>query len=185
MSKIIIGLVSQQAGGKETAKDYLIKKYGASGHRFSTILRDVLNRLYLPISRENLQTLSLALRQTFGQDLLAKIIAQDVINDPHELVVVDGIRRLPDIAYLKDLPGFYLTKIVTDENIRYERLVKRNENAGDAEKTLKQFQADGQKEAELQIPTVMAEAKLAINNNGSLDELYAQWDAIIKQVKNL
>jgi len=183
MSKIIIGLVSQQAGGKETAKNYLIEKYGANGHRFSTILRDVLNRLYLPVSRENMQDLSLSLRQTFGQDLLAKIIAQDVMSDAHELVVVDGIRRLPDIAYLKDLPGFYLAKIETSENIRYERLVKRNENAGDAEKTLAEFQADGHKEAELQIPEVMATAELSVSNDGSLAEFYAQWDAILKQLK--
>lgn len=183
MAKIIIGLVSQLAGGKETAKKYLMEKYGATGHRFSSILRDVLNRLYLPISRENMQDLSLGLRETFGQDLLAKIIAQDVIQDQNELVVVDGIRRLPDIAYLKDLPGFYLLKIKTDEKLRYERLVKRNENADDAGKTMTEFLADGQKEAELQIPEVMGTATLSVDNNGSKNELYAQLDAIIKQLK--
>jgi dephospho-CoA kinase len=185
MAKIIIGLVSQLAGGKETTKNYLIEKYGATGHRFSTILREVLERLYLPVSRKNMQDLSLTLRQTFGQDLLAKIIVQDVMNDPNELVVVDGIRRLPDIAYLKDLPGFRLLRIETAEKIRYDRMVRRNENAGDADKTLAQFLADGQKEAELQIPEVMASAELSVKNNGSLTEFYVQLDAIIKQIKNL
>jgi dephospho-CoA kinase len=92
MPKIIIGLAGEIASGKDVTKKYLEINYGASCHRFSTILRDILNRLYLPIKRENMQDISTFLRQRFGEDLLAKIITEDVKNDPHEIVVVDGIR---------------------------------------------------------------------------------------------
>jgi dephospho-CoA kinase len=183
MKKTIIGLVGELASGKDVTKKYLEDHYGASCHRFSTILRDVLRRLYLPIVRENLQDLSTVLRQRFGEDLLAKIIAEDVKNDPHEIIVVDGIRRDADIAYLKTLPGFILLSLEVEAKTRYERLIKRQENADDASKTYEQFLADGKKEAELEIPSVMAKASYKLNNNGTLENLYQQIEKIIIELE--
>ena len=85
MKKTIIGLVGELASGKYVTKKYLAENYVASCHRFSSILRDVLSRLYLPIVRANLQKLSTALRQNFSEDIFAKIIAEDVKNDPMKL----------------------------------------------------------------------------------------------------
>jgi len=183
MKKTIIGLVGELASGKDVTKTYLEDHYGASCHRFSTILRDVLGRLYLPIVRENLQDLSTILRQRFGEDLLAKIIAEDVKNDPHEIIVVDGIRRDADIAYLKTLPGFILLSLEVEAKTRYERLIKRQENADDASKTYEQFIADGKKEAELEIPNVMAKANYKLDNNGPLENLYQQIEKIIIELE--
>ncbi len=180
MSKIILGFVGPLASGKEEAKKYLVTKYRAGAHRFSIILRDILNRLYLPISRENLQYLSLDLRNRFGSDTLARVIAEDVKNDDHEIVVIDGIRRSDDIVSLKDLPNFYLIAIDADPQIRYTRLKLRNENAGDDQKTFANFIADGQKEAELEISSVMKNSQYQINNDGSLEDLYQQIDRIIE-----
>jgi len=109
MSKII-GLVGQIACGKEVVKKYLAEKYKAQDCKFSTSLRDILMRLDLPVSRENMQKMSTILRAGFGEDLLAKVIAADASKLKSEIVVMDGIRRMADIKYLKDLPNFYLIK---------------------------------------------------------------------------
>lgn len=169
--------------GKDVCKTYVMKKYGASGHRYSTMLRDILNRLYLPITRENLQTLSLDLRTRFGSDTLARVIAEDVKQDPHEIIIVEGIRRLADMNNLKDIPGFFLVSLEAEVKTRFERLAKRGENADDSSKTFAEFVIDNQGEAEQEIPTVMAEAKYKINNNGTFAELYAQIDEIITDIK--
>jgi len=183
MSKIILGFVGPLASGKEEAKNYLTTKYQASTHRFSIMLRDILKRLYLPISRENMQNLSLSLRNLFGSDTLARVIAEDVKNDNHDIVVIDGIRRLDDIVSLKDLPNFHLIAIDADPQIRYTRMKLRNENVGDDQKDFTDFVADGQKEAELEIPTVMAAAKYQVNNDGNKEELYQQIEKIIGIIK--
>jgi len=183
MSKLIIGLVGEVASGKDVTKKYLEVNYGATCHRFSSILRDLLNRLYLPIVRENMQTMSTTLRQNFGEDLLAKIITEDVKNDPHEIVVVDGIRRAADMTYLQALPGFVLISIEVETRTRYERLIQRKENADDASKTYEQFLADGQRETELDIPKVMAQADYRLDNNGSLKDLYIQIEKIIIELE--
>ena len=67
--KIILGLVGSLASGKETTKKYLAENYKAEDCKFSSILRDVLNRLTVPVSRENMQNLSTILRANFGENL--------------------------------------------------------------------------------------------------------------------
>lgn len=182
MSKIIIGLVGQIACGKEAAKKYIAQKYNTKDCRFSTPLRDVVKRLDIPESRENLQKISTILRAGFGEDLLAKVIALDASKLDSDIVVIDGVRRMADIKYLKDLPNFYLIKVDADPKIRYERMKSRNENTGDSEKTFEQFIADQNNEADREIPVVMDFAKIGINNNGTLEELYSQTDKIIADI---
>jgi len=102
MSKIILGIASQIAAGKGMTTEYLTKNYRATSYRFSTILRDILDRLYLEHSRENLAKLSTILRKNFGENILAKVIYEDVKKDEQEIIVIDGVRRLEDIVCLKN-----------------------------------------------------------------------------------
>ncbi|MFA6306340.1 MAG: AAA family ATPase [Patescibacteria group bacterium] len=177
--KIILGFVGLLAAGKGTTVKYLKEKHGASPYRFSTMLRDVLKRLYIPDARENMQFISTALRQYFGEDIIAKVMASDVANDKNKIVAVDGVRRLVDIKYLAEMGNFKLVRIAADPKIRYQRIVLRKENPDDADKTFEQFLEDHNKEADAEIPMVMAKADLEINNNGSLEDLYKQIDQII------
>lgn len=183
MTKIILGFTGPMASGKGICKKYLEEKYGANSFRFSTVMRELLKRLNLEINRPNLVNISYCLRQTFGENLFAKVMAEDVKNSDKQLVVVDGIRRLADIEYLKKIPGFHLISIDADIKIRHERLVKRNENIGDTKKTLEQFARDHlEMETETSIPSVMAEAELSLNNDGDLDELHKQIDLIMDKL---
>ncbi len=180
MPKIILGFTGLIACGKGTATQYLKEKYGAETFRFSTMLRDVLDRLYLAHTRENMSGISTGLRNIFGQDLMAKVMSQDVENSQAELIVVDGIRRMDDIKYLRALPNFKLVAIVADMKIRYERLLTRGENSDDQNKTWEEFQADHQLETELTILDTMKAADIAINNDGSLENLQKQLDELVK-----
>ncbi len=181
--KIIIGLVGQIACGKGTVAEYLAEKHQGITYRFSTPLRDVLSRLYLEVNRENMQNISKALRQEFGNDLLAEVIAGDVKNEKSNLIVIDGIRRLDDIKYLKNFPEFKLVKVETDPKIRYERLTSRTENPGDTKKTYEQFLADEQQETELTIPEVMSQARFTLTNNSTLEDFRRQIEDLIKNLR--
>lgn len=180
MAKIILGLTGLMACGKGTATKYLVAKHKAKAFRFSTVFRDILDRLYLPQSRANMQRLSLALRQLFGQDLLAKTMATDIAKTKEKILVIDGVRRLEDIQYLRKMPNFKLVSLEMKEKLRYERLVSRGENADDKHKTWEQFLKDQQGETELTIPEVMKQADVVIDNNGSLEYLYKQLDQLVK-----
>lgn len=182
MSKIILGLVGPLASGKEATKEYILKKYKAQDCKFSTALRDVLDRVSVPNSRENLQRLSTILREEYGEDLLAKSIASDASHLNADIVVIDGVRRLSDIQYLNKLSHFILVKIDADPKKRYKRLVLRNENKGDDKKTFEQFLKDHESEADSLVPVVMRQAQKSIDNNGSFEDLYEQIDKLIKEL---
>ncbi len=183
MPKIIIGLVGPIASGKDVSKKYLEEKYNASSYKFSTVLRDMLKRLYLPVNRENMQDLSFDLRGRFGGDILAKVIAEDAKNDQKDIVIIDGVRRLDDIVHLSGLPEFKLISVDAKIDSRYERTKSRNENLGDDKKTFAEFLVDCNKEAELEIPKVMSAAHYQLQNDSSLEDLYVKIDEIISQIK--
>ena len=182
--RLIIGLTGLMSSGKGTAARFLTDKYGFTGFRFSTILRDLLDRLSLEQNRHNLQELSRILRQTYGDDVLAKALAGDVRRTANQNIVVDGIRRPLDIKYLKELPGFVLVAIEAADRLRYERLTKRGENSDDAATSWEDFLKAHQADAELTIPKVMAEAEYKIDNNGSLADLHRQLDELLVKLEH-
>lgn len=182
--KIILAFIGDLAAGKGTACAYLQKQYGFNSYRFSTVLRDVLRRIYVAETREHLQKLSTVLRENFGQDILSKTMIQDMTNDANAVVLVEGIRRESDIADLKNLPGFHLLYITADARVRHERSVKRNENPGDAAKTFDQFLRDEQAEADRTIKALGAQAEYVITNDADTDALYARLEEILNKIKN-
>jgi dephospho-CoA kinase len=183
-NKIVLGFVGDLAAGKGTICKYLKDKYGTESYRFSTMLRDILKRVYIENTRENLQQLSTILRANFGQDLMSKVIAEDVKNDPKEIVAVEGIRRPTDITYLEKNPGFHLIYITADPKVRWERLVKRKENPGDDKKTFEEFLKDEQAEADRMIKELGKKAEYTINNDGNFENFYKQMEDILKSVRN-
>ena len=181
MPKLILGIAGEMGSGKGTIAKHIIQQHKGTSHRFSTILRDVLDRLYLEQSRENIQILSMILRKNYSEDIMAKSMYHDVENDNHDVVVVDGVRRMADIAYLKELPHFKLIYVEADMQNRYERIVKRGENAGDSSKTLEEFKRDHEADSEIQILDLKNYANYVVNNDSIYADLYKQVDDIISQ----
>jgi dephospho-CoA kinase len=179
--KLIIGLAGQIASGKTTATDYLKEKYGASTYRFSNMLRDIADRMYIEKSRENLQKLSTVLRKNFDEELMARVMAEDVKNDNNNVIVVEGIRRPGDVVHLKDVPGFHLVHIFADVETSHKRIAQRNENIDDKGKSLEEFQKDLQGEAESKISEIGSTAKVQLDNNGTIEELHEQLDKLVEQ----
>jgi len=179
--KIILGFVGQIASGKGTAVEYLKTTFGASSYRFSGMLKDILKRLYLDLSRENYQTLSQALRENFGEDILARVMAEDVKNDTHDIIAIDGVRRPGDVSQLTKIPGFVLIHITADIGKRYERITQREEKVDDKTKTFEEFRTDHMREAEIKIEEIAAHAHETVDNNGTIEELYIQLDALVQR----
>lgn len=184
MNKIILGIIGQNGAGKTAVTEYLKKKYNAVSFRFSDPLKDILERLHLPDSRQNFQTLSTILRQNFSEDILSKIIAEDVRKVNDEIIITEGIRRPSDVVYLKELPDFHLIFLKADAEIRYERIKNRNEKSGDQSKTWKKFLLEENQESETQIRDIAKQADFTIDNNGSLKELYKQLDELVNKLND-
>ena len=179
--KCILVVAGGLGVGKGTATTYMKETYGATTLEFSGALRSVLARLYLPIDRTHMVSLSKGLRELFGNDILARVMAEDARTAETNLLVLDGARRLGDISHIKDDPRFRLAYIDADPAKRFERIVKRSQNEGDDKKTYDDFLKDLQAETELSIAALLPLAHVTWMNNGTQAEFFAQIDAFMKQ----
>lgn len=182
MNKVILGFVSKLAAGKTTVCKYLAEKHGADIFTFSTPLRDVLDRFNLPQNRQNMQAVSQGLREALGQDILAKVMADDSQKSTAGLVCVDGVRRPKDLEYLKKLDNFHLIFVDADQKLRWQRITTRGQNPGEDSWTFEEFKQRERAEAESLIDEVAREAKFKILNNGTVEELYEQIEKILKDL---
>lgn len=179
--KIVLGFVGLLASGKGAVAKYLEEKYSADTFRFSTMLRDLCDRIYIEQSRNNLIKMSEIIRSTFGEDTMAKVMAHDAKTAKENIIIVEGIRRMADIEYLSKLENFVLIEIFAKQETRYERLIKRGENADDNTKTYEQFLEDHKRSTEMSIPEVATHATEKIDNNGSIDDLHEQLDKLVEK----
>lgn len=180
MQKIIFGLAGEAASGKGTVSKYLQEKYGARAYRFSDFLRSTLDVWHLETNRENLAKLSLIMRQGFGEDVFSRALAKEISKSGSEVFVFDGIRRISDIDYLKDMEGFKFVYVETSLEKRYERIIKRGENSDETEKTFEEFKKDHELETEVGIKELKNNADIVIENNGTLEDLQKKIDELVK-----
>lgn len=177
----VLGLIGRIGSGKTAVSEYLQENYGAKEHRFSQILMDILDRLYLPHERANLQKLGKSLRAELGTDVIVNAFKQDLEKDTSEILIVDGIRYENEVELLKEKKGI-LIFVTASPEARYERAVKRGEK-GEAKITFEQFLESEKAETEKHIEAIKSSADYTIDNSGTLDELYKKVDGIIEALK--
>jgi len=187
----IIGLTGEPGAGKDIVSNYLVAKHGAINYRFSSILKSILDCLYLPQNRPNLSNLAVALRHKFGNAILADVLKRSILNDHPGLVVINGIRYIEEFQAFKNLTteknesahiSFSLWYITTDPEVRYARLKTRGEKDNETNLSWDEFVKENQLETEMWIKTIAKEANFIIRNDFALEAIYAQIDKNMKKL---
>jgi dephospho-CoA kinase len=177
-------LIGEQGSGKGTAAKYLVKKYHANLIRFSKVWDDILARLYIPNERVNIIALAEAIRGTFGEDILARIITKDIIKEKRRLNVVDGMRMPSEYPIFKKLPGFAMIHITAPMKERYQNIIHRGERANENKLSFAQFKkTELTASTEVHIPAIAKHADYRIENVGTKKDLYRKVDEIMKQIQ--
>lgn len=183
MKKIILAITGEISAGKGEMARYIEKKHKGLALTFSRPLRDVLDRLHLDQTRKNVQDISIALRQFFGENILSQTIVQDVKKSRKKLVAIDGMRRMADVKNLRKIGKLKIVYIEADPETRFKRLKKRGENVGDRSKSYKKFLSDHEKETEKTILALKKKSDFVIENNGTKKEFHKNIDRIIDKLK--
>jgi len=183
-SKKIIGLVGEQAGGKGTAANIIIKHFGGVRLTTSNILRRTLDDIYVESSRDNLINLALLLKKGFGEDVLMKAMLNDVEKQEAELIIVDGIRMPGDTEPFRKIYGndFKLIYVTAPQKLRYERSVGRGEKAGESTATFEEFASKEKLKTERYIKKVGKTADFRINNTGDAASLERKVKKAMKEI---
>ena len=169
---MVIALAGKKIAGKGTAADFLEKEYGAHKVRFSAILQDILERLHKDYTRGNLVKLGTALRELYGDDVLAQVLKSDIEKGTHEHTVIDGMRYQEEYNILRQLPDFKLVYVSTTIENRYERMQARGEKLDEAAMTFEEFNKRETDATEIQIEQLKSKADIVITNNEGFEEYY-------------
>jgi dephospho-CoA kinase len=179
---LIIGLVGRQGAGKGTTAKFISERYGAVLIKYSDILRAILDILAIDVTRENLVKLSETLRGSFGEDVFAFAVDKQVRKSGAPLVVVDGIRRVEDVAALESLPHFRLVAVTASARQRFDRMKQRGEKMREQDMTWDEFVMDEIAPTENSISAIAERAWKNIDNSGSPEDLSRQVDAIMTEL---
>ena len=126
--------------------------------------------------------LGIALRAKFGQDLLARVITQEVKASSQKTICLPNIRLNSDMIKIRKLKNFILISLETDPETRYRRIIKRAQNTDDKNKTWLEFLKDSKLSTETEIRKIAKTAKFKIDNNSNYKNLYAQIDDIMSKI---
>jgi len=182
--KLIIGLIGEMACGKGLITRYLAEKYDSATFKYSSFLRELLDSLNVEKSRKNLSIVGAELRKIFGNEVISRAVINSVIASDKNIIIIDGLRTKDDLESFQHLSNFILLAVEADPKIRYQRLVTRNENAGDAEKSFEEFMDDTRNGImEKEIVATMAEANEKVVNDTTVEDLNSQLDELMKKYK--
>jgi dephospho-CoA kinase len=169
MAPKIIGLVGRPGTGKDTFVSALASVTGQSVEKFSfsrILIDEYCKHLSIEPTHPNLQYIGDAIRPEWLHDR-----AREVINgSTAAYVVIPSIRRQADFDFIKSFPGANIIGIETDEKIAFERMKLRKEKPGEEFLTWEAYQALLGHAIDAEIPVLLQQADIRIQNNGSVDD---------------
>jgi len=175
--KKYIGLTGTNAAGKgETAAFF--QEHGFSYFSLSDQIRKELKKKGWEESRDNLIKTGNDLREKYGADILAKWIMREV----GEKAVIDSIRNVKEVEFLKTQQNFILIAIDAPVEIRYQRSKKRgrNESASSLEEFIrKETQELSGSETQQQLKKCMEMADFLIINDSTIEDLHRKLEKFL------
>lgn len=174
LNRTVVLLSGNIGSGKTTVASYLMEQ-GYFSVRYSEIIEELLDSQGKPITRSNLQKLGTKIHNEKGQRWLGASLKRKIGSCP--LVVIDGVRFLEDVSYMKEVygPACFHIHIDSDSYIRYERV------SGMDREDLSSEKAECSK-TEREINSLAAIADVLITNISTKAALFRQIDKALKGV---
>lgn len=169
---IKISLIGKMRSGKDTIGDYAVEKYGFTKFAFGDELKRYYHELFGETEtkpREGYQWFGQAMRQ-HEPDIWLRKCFDNIVKAQVKNVIITDTRQPNEVDRCK-CEGFITIKVHCDDELRLNRMQEKNDrfNIKDLEH-----------ETELHIDTF--EYEYLIVNNGSLEDIYKQFDEIMKEL---
>jgi len=173
------------AGKGECAK--VAKHLGYPVVSMGDIVREHVKSLSLEMTDENIGGTAHLERERHGYDIWAKSTVEkigDMKISGSQLLVIDGIRGDAEVAVFKDAfkQDFETVAVLMPDTKRFELIKLRKRS--DAPMTLAEFKARDAREAKWGIQRAIEDADYVIMNDGTLDDLNANFSDLLKIIIN-
>jgi dephospho-CoA kinase len=177
---MIIGITGTNGAGKGTVVDYLVEKKGFAHYSAREFLLQEIRRRGMPENRSSLRDVANDLRKDHGP----AYVIQKLYEEAEKVganAIIESVRTIGEAEFLESV-GAKLLAVDAERKTRYERIVKRAQ-VTDAV-TFEEFCIQEDREMnstepwDMNVFGVMKICDFRLENNGTLEELHAQIDAI-------
>ncbi len=173
-----IGITGTNAAGKGTAAKFFIRR-GYDYYSLSDELRAILKDQGIKITRDSLTFMGNDIRKEKGAGYLAERVIKKLKGE----AVIDSIRNEGEVEAMRKLGKFVLIAIDAPIETRFKRAQERQR--GEDHKSFEEFKEQEAEEmdgAQMQqhLGKLMDMADVTIQNDGSVDELYAKLEEVLK-----
>ena len=182
---MIIGLTGSYCSGKDTVADYIVNKYNFGHFSLSDEIRLLMKQANIEPTRENLISFGTNLRQTEGNDVLAKSVIKKF--EQGKNYCITSIRHTKEVEKFKTIKNFVLINVDAPQQIRFDRMQKRKRPGDPA--TLEKFIELEKKEAQSsgsgqQVALCCKMADIVfVNDTNNINQLYSNIDNLLNELK--
>ncbi len=181
---MIIGLAGSFAAGKGTVVDYLVDQKEFRHFSASGFITEEIVRRDMPVNRDSMIVVANDLRATHGPSYIIDSLYARAKEQGGD-VIIESLRAVAEVKRIQELGGVVLG-VDAEPVLRYERAVARQSlkdvvtfEEWKAQELAESNQDDDTKQ---NIFGSLALADYMIINNGTLDELHQQVDAVMAQI---
>lgn len=184
---MVIGITGSLGGGKGTVVDYLISKHGFAHYSSSGLLTEMLEERGEVVDRDGMNRIANELRAKNPAGVPAETFAKYEEEDGESDAIFESLHSVPEVEFIKSVGGVVIA-VTADSDIRYERILSRGSVKDNV--TKEQFIAQQEREEKgstdpnkSNIFDTIKAADFVIENNGTLEELQAKVDEILKNIE--
>jgi dephospho-CoA kinase len=180
--RIIICLTGMPGAGKSTIASSL-KEKGFPVITMGDVVREEANRQNLEPTDYNLGSLMLKLRRDLGPGAIAHLILRKMERDYNnniDVIIIDGIRSMPEVEVLKSIGYVKLLAIHASTNTRFTYTKERARP--DCPSSIQDFVVRDKRELTVGISEAIALADETLSNNDlTIEELKEKGFEIIQK----
>jgi dephospho-CoA kinase len=181
---MIIGVAGSFGAGKGVVVDYLIQTRGFTHYSASGFITEEIKRRGLPVDRDSMTVVANELRKEHGPTYIMEALYRRA-NEAGGDVVIESLRAVAEAQKIKELGGKVIG-VDADSRLRYERACKRGSEKDivSYEKFLAQERAESNPDdpTKQDVFAALKESDFIVTNNGTLDELHAQIEEVLRQI---
>ncbi len=164
--------------GKDTAADYVVKKYKFKKIVMSDELAEELAKQGMEDTKMNRALMGRQLREKLGDNIVAKMVFEKAVKKGFEKVVFVGPRSVSEIEFFEaNIPDFFLIAIKAGEGKRFDRRSGKDEQTKETF-----FERDVHDSTKFELGKVIAMAKHTIENNSTINEFQKAIDELMQKI---
>jgi dephospho-CoA kinase len=184
---MIIGITGTNGAGKGVVVDYLITQKGFTHFSNSGRISEELKRRGMELSRTNMRAVGNEFREKYGSGYLVEKALQEAAAQNLSDIVIESIRSTGEAYALQNAQGKLLV-LDAERKIRYDRIFHRR--SGKDHVDFETFVLQEEREwhgalgaHDMNIRSVIEMADHVIENNISLEDLYAQVELFLEKYR--